>query len=521
MSGPAEPPFPHSLLEALRSSPDDPAFEQGDRIVSRGELLETIRRLAGAMLDAGLGPGRAVAVRTAVSPEAFAAHMAAHALGCRVVGVRPGYPEGHLAHVLGMEVDALLVDRSTVTPELLRAAGPVTLLSLGPCPPPLPASAIDLLADTGTGEGRPLVVAARPDDVAALTFTSGSTGRPKGCAITYRALGEHWSWQPRLWSPVTDELASAFGRYMLFGTLASMVVIEFLGLCLLGGGTAVIPEDDGRPLFPYAIERHRITGSIVTVPRLCQMLDLLRKEPVDVGCLRALMVSGSPLGPGRLAEAVNRLGPVVYQGYGQTEVGLISLLTPGDIAAFPDQALASVGRPNSGVEISVRDEEDREVAVGDTGEIHVRSPYLMSGYWGDPEETRATLRDGRLRTRDLGHLDKEGFLHLAGRTRDVIIVNAIVVYAGAVERVLSGHPDVAEAYVAGAPDELTGEAVHAFVVPAEGAVPDCDALAALVGDELGEGSVPWTITVLPSVPVAASGKPDKRALLELLDPRAL
>ncbi len=519
MSGPAEPPFPHSLLEALRSSPGDPAFEQGDRIVSRGELLETIRRLAGAMCDAGLGPGRAVAVRTAVSPEAFAAHMAAHALGCRVVGVRPGYPAGQLAHVLGTGVDALLVDRSTVTPELLGAAGPVTLLSLGPCSPAVPA--VDLLAGTGTGEGRPLAVLARPDDVAALSFTSGSTGRPKGCALTYRALGEHWSWQPRLWSPATEELAAGFGRYLLFGTMASMVIMDFLGLCLLGGGTAVIPEEDGRPLFPYAIERHRITGSVVTVPRLCQMLDLLRNEPVDVGCLRALMVSGSPIGPGRLAEAVERLGPVVYQGYGQTEVGLISLLTPGDIAAFPDQALSSVGRPISGVEISVRDEEDREVAPGDTGEIHVRSPYLMSGYWGDPEETRDTLRDGRLRTRDLGHLDKEGFLHLAGRTRDVIIVNAIVVYAGAVERVLSGHPDVAEAYVAGAPDELTGEAVHAFVVPAEGAVPDCDALAALVGDELGEDSVPWTITVLPSVPVAASGKPDKRALLELLDPRAL
>ncbi|MGC5016078.1 class I adenylate-forming enzyme family protein [Streptosporangium sp. DT93] len=517
MNVPVEPPFPHAFLEALRSSPGDPAFEQGDRIVSRGELLETIRRLAGAMHDAGLGPGRAVAVRTGVSPEAFAAHLAAHALGCRVVGMRPGYPEAHLAHVLGLGIDALLLDRSTVTPELLRAAGPVTLLSLGSCPSSVPA--VDLLA--GTGEGRPLVVAARTDDVAALSFTSGSTGRPKGCAITYRALGEHWSWQPRLWSPATAELAAGFGRYMLFGTLASMVVMDFLGLCLLGGGTAVIPDDDGRPLFPYAIERHRITGSIVTVPRLCAMLDLLRDEPVDVGCLRALMVSGSPLGPGRLAEAVDRLGPVVYQGYGQTEAGLISVLTPADIAAFPDDAPLSVGRPYPGVEISVRDEEGREVAAGESGEVHVRSPYLMSEYWGDPEETRDTLKDGLLRTRDLGHLDKEGFLHLAGRTRDVILVNAIVVYAGAVERVLSGHPDVAEAYVAGAPDELTGEAVHAFVVPAEGRAPDRDALAALVGDELGEGSVPWTITVLPSVPVAVSGKPDKRALLDLLDPRAL
>ncbi|MBT2229755.1 class I adenylate-forming enzyme family protein [Nonomuraea sp. NEAU-A123] len=493
--------FPHPLLDALRDSPGSPAFEHGPRTVSRGALLELIRRLAGALAEAGLGPGRGVAIRTGVSPEAFAAHLAAHTLGCRVVGVRPGYPAGQLAHVLGMEIDALLVDESTATPELLTAAGPIPVLPLE-----------ELLARPDGG--RPLTVTARPDDVAALTFTSGSTGQPKGCAITYRALSEHWAWQPRVWGPVAAELAAAFERYLLFGTLASMVVLEFLAPCLLGGGTAVIPEDDGRPVFPYAIERYRITGSIITVPRLYQMLGLLRDEAVDVGSLRALMVSGSPISPSRLAAAAERLGPVIYQGYGQTEAGNIAMLTPDDIAHGPARLLASVGRPHPGVEISVRDEEDREVAAGGSGEIHVRSPYLMSGYWGQPAETRDTLRDGWLRTRDLGRLDEEGYLYLVGRTRDVIMVNAMVVYAGPIEQVLTGHPDVDEAYVAGAPDELTGEAVHAFVVPAAGRDPDRDALAALVRAELGADSVPRTITVVSAVPVAASGKPDKRALLD-------
>ncbi|MEV1244753.1 fatty acid--CoA ligase family protein [Nonomuraea sp. NPDC050022] len=514
--------FPHPLLDALRDSPGGVAFEHGSRTVSRGELLEMIRRLAGALADAGLGPGRGVAIRTAVSPEAFAAHMAAHALGCRVVGVRPGYPAAQLAHVLGMGVDVLMVDGSL--PTLVGGSsampeGPLDRFSAVPVPAdrssavpegPLPVlSLAELLARAD--DGRPLAVTARPDDVAALTFTSGSTGRPKGCAITYRALSEHWAWQPRVWGPVAVALAESFGRYLLFGTLASMVVMEFLAPCLLGGGTAVIPEDDGRPVFPYAIERHRITGSIITVPRLYQMLRLLKDDQVDVGSLRALMVSGSPLSPSRLAAAVERLGPVVYQGYGQTEAGNIAMLTPADIARGN---VASVGRPHPGVEISVRDEADREVAAGETGEIHVRSPYLMSGYWGQPEESRDTLRDGRLRTRDLGYVDEDGFLYLVGRTRDVIMVNAMVVYAGPIERVLAAHPDVDEAYVAGAPDELTGEAVHAFVVPATGRTPDRDALTALVRAELGDDSVPRTITVVSAVPVAASGKPDKRALLD-------
>ncbi|GII04457.1 class I adenylate-forming enzyme family protein [Planobispora takensis] len=506
--GPADPPFPHPLLESLRNAPDSAAFEHGPRTVSRGELLETIRRLAGAMRGAGLGPGRALAVRTALTPEAFAAHMAAHALGCRVVGVRPGYPAGQLAHVLGTGIDALLLDASTLTPELPAAAGPVAVLSLGPAGP----GAADLLAVPD--DGSPLAVTARPDDVAALTFTSGSTGRPKGCAITYRALSAHWAWQPRAWSPVAAAFARDFERYLLFGTLASMVVLEFLAPCLLGGGTAVIPEEDGRPLFPYAIERHRITGSIITVPRLGRMLGLLRTEPVDVGSLRALMVSGSPISPRRLAAAADLLGPVVYQGYGQTEAGSISMLTPADIARGPERVLASVGRPHPGVEISVRDGDGRQAAPGTTGEIHVRSPYVMAGYWGRPEETRDTLREGWLRTRDLGRLDGEGLLYLTGRTRDVIMVNAMVVYAGPIEQVLAGHPDVEEAYVAGAPDERTGEAVHAFVVAAPGRVPDRDALAALVRAELGEDSVPLTVTTVPGVPLAPGGKPDKRALLE-------
>jgi fatty-acyl-CoA synthase len=540
MPGLAEPLFPHALFDALRGSPGTPAFEYGSRTMSRGELLETIRRLAGALRGAGLGPGRAIAVRTAVTPEAFAAHMAAHALGCRVVGVRPGYTPGQLAAVLGpgggpegqgggndmgggpeeqrggdeADVDAVLVDRTTVTPELIRAVGPRPVLSLGPCPP-YPGAA-DLLAEPD--DGRPLVVTARPDDVALLAFTSGSTGRPKGCAITYRALTAHCMWQPSVWSPVVAEFARAFERYLLFGTLASLVVLEFLAPCLLGGGTAVIPDEGPGPMFPYAIERHRITGSIVTVPKLGQMLELLRDRPADVSSLRALMVSGSPIGPARLAAAVDRLGPVVYQGYGQTEAGSISMLTPADIAAGPERVLASVGRPHPQVEISVRDEAGREAAAGRTGEIHVRSPYQMAGYWGLDAETRDTSRDGWVNTRDLGHLDDAGFLHLAGRTRDVIMVNAMVVYAGAIERVLAGHPGVAEAYVVGAPDERTGEAAHAFIVPAAGRVPDRDALAALVRAELGADAVPQTITTVSGVPVAASGKPDKRALLERTRP---
>ncbi|MFL6077882.1 MAG: class I adenylate-forming enzyme family protein [Mycobacteriales bacterium] len=491
--------FPQGVLDALRGAPDTVAFEHGSRTVTRGEVLETARRLACGLRAAGLAGG-AVALATGVTPEAFAVQLAAHALGCRVVGVRPGYPPRQLAVLLGAGVDAVIVDASMLSRDLRLAAGRVPLLALGPCPaapggPPPP----DLLA--APDDGTPLVATARPADIARLTSTSGSTGMPKSCAQSYAALTDHWAWRPARWTPDVADLAGRLDRYLLFGTFASPVVLDWLGLCLLGGGTAVIPDELRQPLFPWAIERYRVTGTIMTPPRMSQLLDALRDGAADVSSLRMMMVAGSPVSPARLAEAADRLGPVVYQGYGQTEAGLISLLSADDIHA--GRGLDSVGRPL--VEVAVRD-----------GEIWVRGPNQMTGYWNDPAETAAVLRDGWLRTRDLGHLDGDGYLHLAGRSRDIVIVNAVVCYAGPIERVLADHPDVAEAYVVGAPDERTGEAIHAFVVTPPGRTPDPAALVARVRAELGESSVPRTVTAIDSVPVAASGKPDKRALLGLL-----
>jgi fatty-acyl-CoA synthase len=506
MQTPIEPFFPHTLLEALRAAPDSVAFEQASRKTTRGELLELIFKMASAMRALGLGPGRGIAVFVGVSAEAFAAHVAAHVIGACVVGIRNGYTPRQLSRVLGMGVEYLVIDPAEVTPVLKDAARSLRWLSIGRYP-----EAVDLLACATGCEA--LDVTPRANDVAALHFTSGSTGDPKGCAVTYGALSQHFAWKgSRAWSPVAAELAAGFERYMLFGTLASAVVKECLALCLLGGGTAVIPENDGCPIFPYAIARLRISGSIVTVPRLYRMLDILKGEPLDVSSLRALMVSGSPISPNRLASALERLGPVVYQGYGQNEAGSISMLTPAHVTRHSAAALSSVGRPHPEVEVSVRETFDRPLATGETGEIYVRSPYQMHHYYGQPDETREVLRDGWLRTLDLGYVDEHGFLHLVGRTREVAMINAMVVYLGPIEQVLASHPDVDQAYVIEAPDEQSGEAIHAFVVPASGRSIHVPTLQALVRAELGDDSVPKTITSLEHIPIAASGKPDKQAL---------
>jgi fatty-acyl-CoA synthase len=262
-----------------------------------------------------------------------------------------------------------------------------------------------------------------------------------------------------------------------------------------------LPAPGEGPLFPAVFQGLRATATIMNVPRLYQMLDSLRHNDFDLSTVGAILVAGSPLPARRLAEAAEMPGPVVYSSYGRSETGGLTALTPADIDRG---VLAPVGRPLPGAEVAVRD-----------GEIWVRSPYQVRGYLDEPELTAEVLVDGWVRTRDLGRLDG-GYLYLTGRAREVIIVDAMPVYAGPVERVLTAQQDIDQARVVGALDDRRGESVHAFVVPRAGRPLDHAALREAVRGELGELSVPETITELPEVPVAVSGKPDKAALLSLL-----
>ncbi|ONI77758.1 AMP-dependent synthetase [Actinosynnema sp. ALI-1.44] len=450
--------FPDAVFAALRTEPSRIAVEHGSREVTRADLLRLTSRIAAGMRAAGVKRGSGVAMTTSVTPEALAAYLAAWALGARVVGIRPGFSDKQLDHILSGGLDLTVTDAEL--PDLLET------------------------------DDEPLLLTSRPGDVARLVYTSGSTGLPKACAQTYEALSAHYTWNPDSWDTATTAMAAACDRYLLFGSLASVVVQDYLALCLLHGGTAVIPEELD---FPRVLADLRITFTIMNVPRLYAILDSLRDNPVDLSSLRGMIVAGSPLAPHRLREAMDRIGPVIYHHYGQSETNGLTITTPADIAAGHDE---TVGKPHGSAEIEIRD-----------GEIWARTPWMMREYWENPTETAEILVDGWIRTRDLGVL-RDGWLHLTGRARDVVIVNGYPLYAGPIERALATHPDVDQAYVLG-PEEV----LHAFVIPRPGRQPDPVELSTVVRDELGTDSVPTTITFVDSVPLAPSGKPDKQALL--------
>jgi acyl-coenzyme A synthetase/AMP-(fatty) acid ligase len=452
-------PFPRAVLDVLAAAADRPVFEHGTRVVTGAEMIDLIGRIAAGMRATGLGPGDGVALLQGVDPEAFATILAAHTVGARVVGVRPGLTDAQVEHLLGLDI-ALVIRDSDVHGLIKNSAEP--------------------LRCTG-----------RPGDIARLIHTSGSTGTPKACAQTYAAMTNAWAARPDAWPPAIRELATGLDRYLVFGSLSSQVMFEYAILTLTAGGTVVVADDPAN-----AITHHRATARVITVPGLTKLVARQRQSPADLSTLRALLVSGSPLTAERHREALDVLGPVLFHGYGQTETGMISMATPSDPPG-------TVGKPP--VDVEIRD-----------GELFVRTPGQASAYWGDPEESAEVFVDGWVRTRDLGRIDADGHLHLTGRARDVVIVNANLHHIGPIEQVVAEHPDVAEAYVVAVPDDDTGEAVHAFVVTKGDRVPRLSELRELVIARLGAACAPVRVTAIAEPPVAPSGKPDKRQLAKLV-----
>ncbi len=450
-------PFPRAVLDVLDAAADRPVFEHGTRVVTGTQLLDLVARIANGLRARGLGPGDGLALLLGVTPEAFATILAGHAVGARLVGVRPGLTDAQVQHLLSLDIKIVLRDDD-----------------------------VDLLCRHESAE---LTCAGRPGDIARLIHTSGSTGAPKAVAQTYAAMTGAWTARPEAWPPAIRDLATRLDRYLVFGSLSSQVMFEYAVLTLTAGGTVVVADT---PALPESITRHRATARVVTVPGLAKLVRSQRDHPADLSTLRALLVSGSPLTTERHREALDTLGPVLFHGYGQTETGMISMATPADPPG-------TVGRPP--VDVDVRD-----------GELFVRTPGQASAYWADPAESAEVFVGGWVRTRDLGHLDADGFLHLTGRVRDVVIVNATLHHVGPIEQVLAEHPDVAEAYVVATPSDDTGEAVHAFVVPGGDRVPTLAGLRQLVTERLGAACAPVALTVIAEPPVAPSGKPDKRQL---------
>ena len=460
-----------ALVETARRRPDEPALFEAEETLSWRELAGRVKAVARRLTADGIGPGARLAL---IVPNGW--RFAVGLLG-------------------GLATGATV---APLNPMLSRDERTRTLADLQPRLT-LDAAAIDAMggvaADGGDADAgwlRPL----DPRGAAIILYTSGSTGRPKGAVLSHAALDtalESWAGPVMALSAADCVLATLPLSHSLGinGALLAPVLV---------GARVVIVEPFTPPAVLAAIARHHVT----VLPAVATMFRRLLESPAlagaDLSSLRHALSGAAPC-PWDLAdEWRRRTGVRILRGYGMTELFRPISYLAGDARDVPD----SIGRAVPGVELRVVGDDGGALGVGETGELWIRTPAAMDGYWGAPEETAAVLADGWFRTGDLATISPEGFVTIAGRKKELILRGGYSIVPAEVEAVLLGHPAVAEAAVVGRPHPDLGEEVAAFVALRAAAEP-AD-LIAYCRERLASYKYPRSVTVLPALPRSSTGK---------------
>ena len=358
-----------------------------------------------------------------------------------------------------------------------------------------------------SGQSTPaLTSVGRSEDIVRLAYTGGTTGRSKGVMLSNRAMLSN----VRLW---LDGLAWREGVRTLCSAPISHGAGSLIFPTLAAGGTVYLQRGFTAPSWLECVQTHAIEHTFIVPTMLYALIDHPATPEHDLSSLRALIYGASPASPARVREALERFGPVLVQTYGQTEA-------PNTILILDQQAhqnasaeqLASAGQPFPGLDVVLLGDDGQPTANGETGEICVKGPLLMSGYHGQPEQTERTLVDGYLRTGDLGRIGADGLFYIVDRKKDMIISGGFNIYPKEIEDVLSAHPEVAAVAVFGVPDPKWGEAVKAVVALKLGATASPEQLIDYVRARKGAIHTPKSIELVDAVPVTSLGKPDKKSL---------
>jgi len=345
---------------------------------------------------------------------------------------------------------------------------------------------------------------AHASSLAVLIYTSGTTGRPKGAMLSHaNLLSNVESCRHVLKTVEGDSLA------VLLPLFHSYMLTVGLLLPLLVGGSMVLVKS----LHPPHNALQEILARKATVlPAIPQFFRAMVGAPLPVPLPLRLCVSGAaPLPAQILKEFEDKFHIPLIEGYGLSEASPVVTKNPLDGTRKP----GSIGRPIPNVEVSIQDDEGRELGVGETGELCVRGPNVMMGYWNNPEETAKVMRNGWLVTGDIGHRDADGYYYITDRKKDMLLVNGINVYPREIEEVLYRFPGIKEAAVIGKSDPRRGEQPIAFVALENGAPLNEKALLDFVRQKLADYKVPRKVVVLPALPRNATGKVLKTELRAL------
>ena len=359
----------------------------------------------------------------------------------------------------------------------------------------------DWLADCGAGfRNEP----ENPQATAFLQPTGGTTGPSKGAVHTHRSL-----------EMMALALVSAFDitpavRHLAIAPLTHAAGLIVLGFAIKGAVNIILPGFDAETVLA-AIEKERVTHLFLPPTAVYALLAHPKTQQTDLSSLKCFIVGAAPIAPEKFKEAVRVFGPIMYEGFGQTET-LIPILVkrPADYlnadGSVDEAAVRSAGKPVDVVRVGIMDEAGNLLAAGERGEIVVRSSMLMQGYYKKPEETAEVSTFGWHHTSDVGVMDARGFVTIVDRIKDMIVSGGFNIFPVEIEKVIQGHPCVLDCIVVGVPDEKWGEAVKAVVQLKAGHSVTAEELIARCKEQLGSTKTPKSLEFWAELPRSAVGK---------------
>ncbi len=500
---------PSTYAELIRTAlgryPSRIAFRHDGREFSYARTADLLSRMMRVFAERGVRAGTGVAVLSTNRPEAWLASSAALMLGGRYTALHPlGGLDDFRTICADADIHTLVFDPAVFDEKASALAASASLpnvLALGRS-----SFAPDLLALVDKASPADLAADVALSHVCMVLYTGGTTGQPKGVAIPHRV------WNNTVLSVLSDFELPECPRYLAASPIthaAGMMIVP----TLLRGGTVVLHPgfDPERFLRTIAAERINLCFGVPTM--IYVPLDHPALARTDISSLETFLYAAAPMSPTRLAECLERIGPVFTQYYGQTESGGTgTVLAKQDHDPKNPGRLASCGKAMSAMRVEIQDDDGRDVPLGATGEICIRGPSVMDGYWKQPALTAETLRGGWLHTGDMATRDGDGFLTIVDRKKDMIVSGGFNVFPREVEDVLSSTAAVPMCAVIGVPDDKWGEAVKAIVVRKPGAQVTAEELIALVKEKKGAIYAPKSVDFADAIPLTAVGKADKKAL---------
>lgn len=483
-----------SAKVALRVPPDG--------AMTYAELDANVRRFSAFLASRGIPGGSSVAILLPNLPEFVIAYFGAIAAGCVAVPVNTRLTAAEVGYILADCAASVVVttrepfETVSVLPEARRVT--CWVVAEGAVGDAIP------FRDTLDREPVPAPRPCDPGDVAVLLYTSGTTGFPKGAMISHRnTLFNVESCRATLGYGEQDIGLITLPLFHVTGLDSQLVALLALG------ATVVLQREYSTRDMLSLISRFRITA-LFLVPAIYKLITLRDDlDAFDLSCVRIAAYGGAPMDPETIRAIRGILPAALHNCYGLTECSSLATVLPSTLAL---ERADSVGFPVPRTQAQVRGPSGDPLPPGEPGELYLSGPHIVQGYYGLPDKTRETIRDGWLRTGDIARIDAEGLVTILDRVKDMINRGGEKVYGLEVENVLYAFPGVAEAAVIGIPHPIFGEVPAASVVPMPGGSLDPEAIAAYCRTRLADFKVPVEIRIESSLPRNPGGKVMKQEL---------